>query len=151
MRLPVAPHEHSRSGRERHRREDEVARAHELGPKFEAAEIDGCRARVDDLDPGRRFPRLVEDESLVRGHDFVDAQRGRSRRRPEDALGAVARAKQVVVVGDTQQELIEDLVEKYASEDDATLERLEEARQHPKEPFVVKNLENVQGDERDVV
>src|SRR5438093_8888672 len=31
------------------------------------------------------------------------------------------------------------------------LERLEEARQHVKEPFAVKNLENVQGDERDVI
>ncbi|HEX8372411.1 MAG TPA: DUF4011 domain-containing protein [Chthoniobacterales bacterium] len=50
-----------------------------------------------------------------------------------------------------QQELIEALVDKYAAEDEELLERLEEARQHPKEPFAVKNLENVQGDERDVV
>ena len=50
-----------------------------------------------------------------------------------------------------QQELIEELVEKYAAEDTATFERLEQARQHMKEPFAVKNLENVQGDERDVV
>ncbi|HEY5892134.1 MAG TPA: DUF4011 domain-containing protein [Chthoniobacterales bacterium] len=50
-----------------------------------------------------------------------------------------------------QQELIEAWVEKYAAEDEAFLERLEEARQHPKEPFAVKNLENVQGDERDVI
>ena len=51
----------------------------------------------------------------------------------------------------TQQDLIEELIEKYASADAFIFERLEEARAHPKEPFVVKNLENVQGDERDVV
>lgn len=50
-----------------------------------------------------------------------------------------------------QQELIDSLIEKYATEDEAILERLEEARQHLKEPFAVKNLENVQGDERDVI
>ncbi len=50
-----------------------------------------------------------------------------------------------------QQELIDALVDKYAAEDGAMLERLEEARQHAKEPFAVKNLENVQGDERDVI
>jgi very-short-patch-repair endonuclease len=50
-----------------------------------------------------------------------------------------------------QQELIDALVDKYAAEDEAMLERLEEARQHAKEPFAVKNLENVQGDERDVI
>jgi very-short-patch-repair endonuclease len=50
-----------------------------------------------------------------------------------------------------QQELIDALVDKYAAEDEAMIERLEEARQHAKEPFAVKNLENVQGDERDVI
>ena len=62
------------------------------------------------------------------------------RERPERSIGIVAFSKQ-------QSDLIEDILEQRFSEDSA----LEVRNRESAEPLFVKNLENVQGDERDVI
>jgi len=57
----------------------------------------------------------------------------------------------IATVNQSQMELIERLLEQEASSDLSISDALEKARSKALEPLVVKNLENVQGDERDVV
>lgn len=111
------------------------------------------------------FPAASDDSGRlgIKFHHLPEGRYKSGARVNETEAGIVARAALdhlmanpsetllVATFNRPQQELIDALVEKYASEDEAVLERLEEARQHPKEPFAVKNLENVQGDERDVI
>jgi len=53
----------------------------------------------------------------------------------------------VVTFSQTQQTLIEDLLQKLFQEN----AKLEEFAMHTEEPIFIKNLENVQGDERDII
>ena len=71
----------------------------------------------------------------------ADAVMEHARRTPELSLG-------VATFSLNQARLIEDLVERMRRSDIATEAFFAE---HPEEPFFVKNLENVQGDERDVI
>lgn len=70
----------------------------------------------------------------------------RARRRPDLSMGVVA-------MNAAQAELIEREIALMAVQDEALRRYLEawEERESPREPLFVKNLENVQGDERDVV
>jgi hypothetical protein len=64
-------------------------------------------------------------------------------KRPEESLG-------VVTLNFEQRELIEELLDERLRSDPFTLAYQERMNAGP-EPFFVKNLENVQGDERDVI
>jgi very-short-patch-repair endonuclease len=57
----------------------------------------------------------------------------------------------VATMNRTQQVLIDDLIDKICQENDAAREVVEEARNREFEKFIVRNLENVQGDQRDVI
>jgi very-short-patch-repair endonuclease len=65
------------------------------------------------------------------------------RERPSESLG-------VVTLNATQRELVEDLFEQQVKADPVA-QRFIETRADGLEPFFIKNLENVQGDERDVI
>ncbi|RMG30989.1 MAG: DUF4011 domain-containing protein [Gammaproteobacteria bacterium] len=62
---------------------------------------------------------------------------------PDHSLGIVAMNQQ-------QRDLIERMLERYAEQNDALRVHLD-AREDSAEPVFVKNLENVQGDERDIM
>ena len=66
----------------------------------------------------------------------------------EEAARPDARSVGVVTFSLAQKNLIEDLVEKRAAENPKLAAFFDESRE---DPFFVKNLENVQGDERDVI
>ncbi len=70
----------------------------------------------------------------------------RAARRPDLSMGVVA-------MNVAQADLIRREIDVQATRNDALRRYLEvwEERANPREPFFVKNLENVQGDERDVV
>jgi very-short-patch-repair endonuclease len=92
--------------------------------------------QIDDgVYEGRRNRREAER--------VVDAALEHMRTRPEEALG-------VVTLNRTQRELIESLMDERLKTDPLARHYLE-ARADGLEPFFVKNLENVQGDERDVI
>ena len=57
----------------------------------------------------------------------------------------------VIAMNIHQQETIKDLIEQKRSNDAAFDRDLRILQSHPTEPFFVRNLENVQGDERDVI
>jgi len=57
----------------------------------------------------------------------------------------------VVAMNSIQRELIEDEIEVLAKQDDMFREMFEKVSKKDVEPFFVKNLENVQGDERDII
>ena len=94
-------------------------------------------------------------------HHLPDAvyDRGRSRTNPKEAE-TVARAVMehaarnpelslgVAAFSQAQEQVIDDRLETLRRQDDS-VEAFFSA--HPEEPFFVKNLENVQGDERDVI
>ncbi|NBO54937.1 MAG: DUF4011 domain-containing protein [Actinobacteria bacterium] len=71
----------------------------------------------------------------------VDLIREHATQRPEESLGVIA-------LGSPHANAIEDALWEAASSDDALAEFLE---LHREEPFFVKNLERVQGDERDAI
>lgn len=87
--------------------------------------------------PGRRV-NVDEAEAVV------DEVLLRMRRAPERSLGVVA-------MNLTQRDLIEDLFNRQADGDDAVQAYLARWRAHGLDPFFVKNLESVQGDERDAI
>ena len=86
-------------------------------------------------DRGRSRTNPVEAETVAR------AVMEHAARNPELSLGVAAFSQ-------TQAQAIEDRVETLRRQDDACEEFF---GSHPEEPFFVKNLENVQGDERDVI
>jgi len=83
----------------------------------------------------RRNPREAE---LI-----VDAVLKHMEKRPEESLGVVA-------MNFEQRELIEELLDKRLRTDPFSM-AYQERMNTGAEPFFVKNLENVQGDERDVI
>jgi hypothetical protein len=107
------------------------------------------------------FPSVSEIRSRVRWvsvNGFYD--RGRSKHNVEEAKAIVAELRRIVqdpamagrsigivTFNSIQQKLIQDMV------DDAILfdPRLEQALLQVPEPLFIKNLENVQGDERDII
>jgi len=107
------------------------------------------------------FPSVSEIRSRVRWvsvNGFYD--RGRSKHNVEEAKAIVAELRRIVqdpsmagrsigivTFNSVQQKLIQDMV------DDAVLfdPRLEQALLQGPEPLFIKNLENVQGDERDII
>jgi very-short-patch-repair endonuclease len=74
---------------------------------------------------------------------IVDAVRKHAVESPERTL-------MVVTMNQPQRELVDTLVQ-HAEKDDPALAAFRERHQGTLEPFAVKNLENVQGDERDVI
>jgi hypothetical protein len=107
------------------------------------------------------FPSPNDRVSRVR-HVAVDGyyDRGKSKQNRAEATAVVSEIKRrlldpelvkqsigVVTFSSVQQLLIEDLLESEFAHDP----RLEEAAHGMYEPIFVKNLENVQGDERDVI
>ncbi len=56
----------------------------------------------------------------------------------------------IVTVNASQQELVENLLTKYM-QGNRKLESFVTGELHPKEPFFIKNIESVQGDERDTI
>jgi very-short-patch-repair endonuclease len=105
--------------------------------------------------------RAGADQGLVLTHLSATAyERGASRTNPLEADAVVAAAVEhlrahpqrslgVVAFSVAQRSAIEDRVERLCRSDPAVEALLKEAR--PDEPFFVKNLENVQGDERDAI
>ncbi len=107
------------------------------------------------------FPSVSEIRSRVRWvsvNGFYD--RGRSKHNVEEAKAIVAELRRIVqdptmagrsigivTFNSVQQKLIQDMV------DDAVLfdPKLEQALLQGAEPLFIKNLENVQGDERDII
>lgn len=85
-------------------------------------------------DYGKTRTNRAEAEAIV------DETVSRLREQPERSIGIVAFSKQ-------QSDLIEDILEQMLTEDSA----LEVRNRESAEPLFVKNLENVQGDERDVI
>ena len=106
-------------------------------------------------------PDAGREAGGLRYHYLPDAvyDRGRSRTNPMEAE-TVARAVMehaacnpelslgVAAFSQAQAQAIEDRVETLRRQDDSCEEFFSS---HPEEPFFVKNLENVQGDERDVI
>lgn len=82
-------------------------------------------------------------QNIPEAHRVVDAVLDHMLRRSEESLG-------VVTLNQTQRELIEDLLDKRLRNFDEGQKFLTDQEQHGW-PFFVKNLENVQGDERDVI
>ena len=74
---------------------------------------------------------------------LVDAVRRHAAEHPERTL-------MVVTMNQPQRELVDTLVQN-AEKDDPVLAAFRERHQETLEPFAVKNLENVQGDERDTI
>ncbi len=90
---------------------------------------------------------FVEDGLFEKGVNAAEA-----RRVAEAAahyLRMDARSVGVAAMNRKQAELITDLLDRMAQDDPVLAKRLNDEDDH--EPFFVKNLENVQGDERDVI
>jgi very-short-patch-repair endonuclease len=83
--------------------------------------------------------RVNAKEARVIAHKAIDHMKTRK----NESLGVVA-------MNANQKDLIETEVENLLKEDPAALRYIEQ-HQEDSEPFFVKNLENVQGDERDVI
>jgi very-short-patch-repair endonuclease len=91
--------------------------------------------------PDSRYERGTSRTNPLEADAIVQAVQEHVRSSPELTLGVVAFSQ-------AQRQAIEDRIERVARrqpEFDAWM------REHPDEPFFVKNLENVQGDERDVM
>jgi very-short-patch-repair endonuclease len=102
----------------------------------------------DRADLGVRF-RYVEDGLYEERRNRPEAERvanaiiNHIKTQPEHSLGVVA-------LNFEQRELIEELLTQRARQDEVCQRYLEQ-QQHVAEPFFIKNLENVQGDERDTI
>lgn len=107
------------------------------------------------------FPS-VDDQQTKVGHVFVRGvyDKGKTRQNRAEAEAIVSEVSRrlrdpqlrgasigIVAFSATQQTLIEDLLSEQLEKDHALSQALEEAY----EPLFIKNLENVQGDERDVI
>ncbi|MCJ8271111.1 MAG: AAA domain-containing protein, partial [Psychrosphaera sp.] len=87
--------------------------------------------------------RFVNQRNIEEAQVIAHAVQQHLLHRPEESLGLVA-------MSSVQREQIERCVEALAKEDPAFCEALE-ANNNTDEPLFIKNLENVQGDERDVI
>lgn len=81
--------------------------------------------------------------NIVEAKRVVDTTLRHMRQRPNESLG-------IVTLNATQRELVEGIFEQQLKSDPVAREYVE-SREHGLEPFFIKNLENVQGDERDVI
>ena len=106
-------------------------------------------------------PDAGREENGLRFHHLPDSvyDRGGSRTNPEEARAVVDAVMQhaiqnpelslgVAAFSQAQARAIDDHLEIRRRQDDSAEEFFSS---HPEEPFFVKNLENVQGDERDVI
>ena len=87
--------------------------------------------------------RFEGRKNVVEARQVVDAVLRHARETPEDSLG-------VVTLNLNQRELIENELEQRLK-DDLALQRFVERHREGLQPLFVKNLENVQGDERDAI
>jgi very-short-patch-repair endonuclease len=87
--------------------------------------------------------RFEGRKNVVEARQVVDAVLRHARETPEDSLG-------VVTLNLNQRELIENELEQRLK-DDPALQRFLERHRESLQPLFVKNLENVQGDERDAI
>ncbi len=87
--------------------------------------------------------RFVNQRNIEEAQVIAHAVQQHLLHRPEESLGLVA-------MSSTQREQIERCVEGLAKEDPVFCDALE-ANNNTNEPLFIKNLENVQGDERDVI
>ena len=97
------------------------------------------QAGVSLIDPGGTYVPGAARTNQVEARAVVDWAAGRLLERPHESLG-------IITFNQTQQTLIEDLLDTRRMADEALNRRWDE----PDPPFV-KNLETVQGDERDVI
>jgi len=88
---------------------------------------------------GRNAPEASEVARILAEHVLENSLR------PEEKQDSVA----VVAMNRQQQDLIEELFDRLTKESAELADALERFR--PKAPIIVRNLENIQGDERDVV
>jgi very-short-patch-repair endonuclease len=93
-------------------------------------------------DPTTAYDRGGTGKNVRQAQAVVQAALDHARSSPHASLGIAAFSQ-------AQQEAILDLLEVERRNHPGVLERLDQA--HPFEPLFVKNLENVQGDERDVI
>lgn len=108
-----------------------------------SAQQDHLGLKFHHVDPqqapfGRGAKRVNPGEAKV----VVDAVLRHARQRPQESLA-------VVTFSAAQQALIENMIDQRVAELDEATQRF--FREDAHERFVVKNLENVQGDERDVI
>jgi very-short-patch-repair endonuclease len=103
---------------------------------------------TDSPDLGIKFHHVANGcfegrKNVVEARQVVDAVLRHARETPEDSLG-------VVTLNLNQRELIENELEQRLK-DDPALQRFMERHREGLQPLFVKNLENVQGDERDAI
>jgi len=91
--------------------------------------------------PGTSYARGTSRTNLDEARAVVEEVLRHSRETPDLTLGVAALSM-------AQQEAISRQLEK---ERDRSPDLQEFERMHPEEPFFIKNLENIQGDERDVI
>lgn len=93
-------------------------------------------------DPESVYDRGKSRTNLKEAETVAKAAFDHAQTRPNESLGIAAFSK-------TQQEAIQDALDRLRKEAPGVLESLD--TNHPFEPLFVKNLETVQGDERDVI
>ena len=112
--------------------------------------------RLNTFPAAKRAPGYGVSMHFVEGGVY-DARSSRTNAKEAEAIAdwvfaeasrPDARSVGVVTFSIAQKNLIEDILEKRAAEDPSTASFFDESRE---DPFFVKNLENVQGDERDVI
>ena len=91
--------------------------------------------------PETEYDRGGSRKNIEEAREVASAVMRHAKESPDLTLG-------VATFSSSQQEAIRDAIE-MARRQDSSLEGFFSA--HPEEPFFVKNLENVQGDERDVI
>lgn len=87
--------------------------------------------------------RFIDNVNIEEARLIAEAVKQHLIKRPDESIGIVA-------MNAKQREQIERSVEELCK-DDVTVQRLWEKNSTSREPLFVKNLENVQGDERDVI
>ena len=91
--------------------------------------------------PETEYDRGGSRKNIEEAREVASAVMRHAEESPDLTLG-------VATFSSSQQEAVRDAIE-FARRQDSSLEEFFGA--HPEEPFFVKNLENVQGDERDVI
>ncbi|RYF30895.1 MAG: hypothetical protein EOO23_04050 [Comamonadaceae bacterium] len=102
--------------------------------------------RNDSLGVNHRFVKdgvYLDRRNIPEAERVVDAAIEHMRLRPHESLG-------VVTLNQTQRELIEDIFERRSMGNQSVAQFLDHHKKSGWE-FFIKNLENVQGDERDVI
>jgi very-short-patch-repair endonuclease len=107
---------------------------------FPSADMEGAGgAFFHRVENGVYLPRGRRNE--IEAHAVVEAVRAHARENPGQSL-------MVATLNAVQAQLIDELLEEAEKEDEA-LQEYRKSHADTLEPFAVKNLENVQGDERD--